>query len=151
MDPAHTFKLPLFKEFREKCEIVSDVAWHKSVNIDGFSDGEDALKVALNKALTSEMQSTILLTVSNKTFTIVVDSRKNMALFDSHVHFTAVENEMPFEVALKRKDLQGMFVLPSRDKYAHLAKYVFRTIVTELRADDTQGTILVMSRKAKQN
>ena len=151
MDPARSYKLPLFHNFREKCAIASDIAWHKAVNIDGFSDVEDALKVALYSAITSvERQSAILLiTLSNKTFCILVDSKRNIALFDSHVHFTAVEEEVSFEMAIKRKDLQGMIVLAPSGRYVHLAKYVFSVIMRELRANDFQGTILSIACEAR--
>ena len=51
MDYTEALKLPIFDSLREKCEVKSDNAWHKAIYIDGFTDGEDALKVAYTKLL----------------------------------------------------------------------------------------------------
>ena len=36
MDYTQDLKQPIFDSLREKCEVKSDNAWHKAINIDGF-------------------------------------------------------------------------------------------------------------------
>ena len=147
MDFPSALKLPLFENLASTIDIVSDTVWHTKLQIGGFKTGEEAVTSVFNAVSSDQTGAFILTFYPDKTLVVVYDKRFNCVLFDSHLHYTAPEESLNFEQALKREDLRGMIVSGNSNLSKELISYLFNTITTELRVNVQHGNIVWLKPK----
>ena len=122
---------------------MEEVFWHTHLKVDGFSDAVDAVlsHYATRVDKNHNKMAAVFTIHPDKTFVVLVDKSRNQLLLDSHIHFTAIENEQNFQQAFARNDCQGMMVYATKHQAAKLARFIVEQVVLELRASSHHGSI----------
>ena len=144
MDVNTALKLPLLQGLSDKSQIKCDAMWHTKLKVNGF----ETLKYEMKSAKDSYTSGIFLITASpDKTFAVLYDKDFNLALSDSHLHFTVPPEQMSFDDALKHLDCRGMIVLANKSQYLDFITYIFTVVLRELRASPVHGNIVRLEKK----
>lgn len=148
MDVKTALRLPIFQDLNTTVAIDVDILWHNTLRIGAYDSGSDAVLETFSKMKNRGLAGAFLFTVfPDKSFIVFFNEDFNLTLLDSHIHFTAPPEQLSFEAALKRKDCQGMIICATKAQYRDLVKYIFRTVIKEIRAQDNHGNIIVLLAK----
>ena len=143
VDVKYILGLPLYNSIK----IVEHAVWHQTLKLGGYHDASDCVNTVLAKALETQEPFALLVTLPlpvTQTFIVLCRNKTTLMLFDSHVHYTAIPEEQTYYRALERADCQGVVVIGNKRSKTALVQYIFTTMVGELRANPTQGSVICL-------